>query len=135
MTLRSPPAPTAAAFILRVALGTMWLTHAIVLKWFTFGLDGLARWMAQQGFPAFLAGPLVLVELAGGLAILLGIHGRWASLMLLPVLAGATFVHAGNGWVFSNPNGGWEYPVFLVAASLAHACLGDGRWSLRGETV
>ena len=46
---------------------------------------------------------------------------------------GATLQHAGNGWVFSNANGGWEYPVFLIAASLVHALLGDGRYALRPE--
>ena len=28
------------------------------------------------------------------------------------------------------PEGGWEYPVFLVAASLVEALLGDGRYAL-----
>ncbi len=62
--------------------------------------------------------------------LVLGIGSRWVALALLPVLAGAAWVHAGNGWVFSAPNGGWEYPVFLIAASLVQALLGDGRYAL-----
>lgn len=122
-----------ASLLLRVALGTMWLTHSVVLKLMTFGVAGLAQWMGTVGFPPALAWPLVIAEVVGGAAILLGVGGRWASLALQPVLVGATVVHAGNGWVFSNANGGWEYPVFLMAASLVHFVLGDGRYALRPD--
>lgn len=126
----SERAHAAAALLLRVALGTMWLTHSIVLKVMTFGMDGLAQWMGTVGFAPILAWPLVIAEVVGGAAILAGVHGRWASLALQPILIGAIVVHAGNGWVFSNPNGGWEYPVFLIAASIVHFLLGDGRYAL-----
>lgn len=128
-----PRAAGAGALLLRVALGTMWLTHSLLLKLATFGIDNLAAWLATQGFAPWLAWPLVLAEAAGGTLILLGVYGRWASLALQPVLIGALVVHAGNGWVFSNPNGGWEYPVFLMAASIAHFLLGDGPYALRPE--
>jgi putative oxidoreductase len=48
---------------------------------------------------------------------------------LIPILVGATWVHAGNGWVFSAANGGWEYPVFLSAASLVLVLLGSGQFA------
>lgn len=120
-----------AAFLLRIALGAMWLTHAVLLKVMTFGMAGLAAWMDGVGLSPALAYPLVIAETLGGLAILLGWHGRWASLALLPVLIGATAIHAGNGWVFSNANGGWEYPAFLIVASIVHSLLGDGHFALR----
>ena len=41
----------------------------------------------------------------------------------------ASEVHLGNGWVFSAPNGGWEYPAFLAMASLVQALLGDGAYA------
>jgi len=53
---------------------------------------------------------------------------------LLPALIGAIlWVHAGNGWVFTAPNGGWEYPAFLIVVSIAVALLGDGAYALAGE--
>ena len=125
-----PRGPLIAASLLRIALGIMWLSHAIVLKLMTFGIGGLAAWMGTQGFAPALAWPLVIAETVGGTMILLGLHGRWASLALLPVLFGAIFIHSGNGWVFTNPNGGWEYPVFLVIASVVHFLLGDGEAAL-----
>ena len=133
--LAVPRVPALGITILRVALATMWLTHSIVLKVMTFGMAGLAAWMGTQGFPPALAYPLVIAEIVGGLAILVGFHGRWASLLLQPVLLGAIVIHAGNGWVFTAPNGGWEYPVFLVAMSIAHFFLGDGPFAVRRERI
>ena len=127
----APQAPAALGpTVLRVSLGAMWLTHGLVLKLLTFGIAGLAGWLASQGLPSALAWPLVLAEITGGVLILLGVFGRWVSLALLPILIGAIGIHAGNGWVFTNANGGWEYPVFLLAASIAHVLLGDGALAL-----
>lgn len=120
-----------AALSLRIALGAMWLSHSIILKLLTFGLAGFSGWMASQGLPSVLALPIVLAEIAGGILILIGWQGRWVSLALLPVLAGATWIHAGNGWVFTASGGGWEYPLFLIAASLAHFFVGDGEFAAR----
>lgn len=119
-----------AAALLRLSLGSMWISHAL-LKLLVFSIPGFAAFLAAQGMPAFLAWPVVLLELAGGALILLGLHGRFASLLLLPVLIGATVAHAGNGWVFSNANGGWEYPLFLIAMSVVHGLLGDGAFALK----
>jgi putative oxidoreductase len=43
-------------------------------------------------------------------------------------------VHVPNGWMFTAPNGGWEYPVFLVLALAAQAMLGDGAWALSNRS-
>jgi putative oxidoreductase len=119
-----------AAFVLRIALGAMFVAHSLVLKHFTFTLPGTAQFFESLGLPAALAYLTFWAELLGGIALLAGIGTRWVALALVPVLVGATWVHAGNGWVFSAPNGGWEYPVFLIVASLVQALLGDGRYAL-----
>ena len=121
------------ATLLRASLGTMWIAHAL-LKLLVFTLPGTAQFFASVGFPAWLAYPVFAAELAGGLALLLGIYPRQAALFLVPVMAAAAWVHLPNGWVFSNANGGWEYPVFLVVASIALWLIGDGAWSLRRST-
>ena len=63
--------------------------------------------------------------------LLAGFAVRTVSLALIPVLLGATFVHIGNGWVFSNANGGWEYPAFLTLAAIVQALLGPGNYAVR----
>jgi putative oxidoreductase len=118
------------ALALRVALGVMFIAHAY-LKIAIFTPAGFAGFLGQVGLPAFLAWPIILAELIGGLAILVGFYGRYVSLLLLPVLLGALFVHAPNGWVFNAPNGGWEYPAFLALAALAQALIGDGALALK----
>lgn len=122
------------ALVLRLALGAMWITHAL-LKVLVFTLPGAARFFDSVGIPGFLVYPVAAAELAGGVAILLGFYGRQASLLLAPVLLVAAWVHLPNGWVFTATGGGWEYPVFLMAASIAHWLLGDGRWAARRSTL
>ncbi len=117
-------------FALRAALGIMFIAHAY-LKVAVFTVPGFQGFLASLGLPAALAWPIILAELAGGVAILTGFYGRLVSLALLPVLLGALAVHAPNGWLFTAPNGGWEYPAFLAAAALAHALAGDGALALR----
>lgn len=120
--------------LLRISLGTMWIAHAL-LKLFVFTLPGTAQFFAAQGLPGGLAYPVFAAELAGGIAILAGFHGRIVSLLLLPILLGALYVHAGNGWVFTATGGGWEYPAFLAMASLVHILGGDGAYALRGRAA
>ncbi|GAA4863037.1 DoxX family membrane protein [Luteimonas vadosa] len=129
-----PEPRNAATLLLRLMLGLMWLAHGLVLKLMTYGIAGSAAWLASIGLPSALALPLILAETLGGTLILLGLHGRRASLALLPILLGALWFHAGKGWVFSNPDGGWEYPLFLVFASVLHLILGDGKYAVRPES-
>lgn len=117
--------PSLGATLLRIALGTMWIAHAM-LKYSVFTIAGFAGWLESQGLPGFMAWPVFIMELLGGFAILVGFHGRWASLALLPIMLVAAWTHLANGWVHTSPGGGWEYPVFLSVASIAHFFTGDG---------
>jgi putative oxidoreductase len=118
-----------AAFVLRVALGSMFLAHGL-LKIFVFTLPGTVQFFESLGLPAVIAYATVAAEVVGGVLLLLGVGTRWIALALVPILLGATWAHAGNGWTFSAPKGGWEYPVFLTVASIAQALLGDGAFAL-----
>ena len=118
-----------AALDLRLALGSMFIAHAL-LKYYVFTLPGTAQFFQSLGLPAAAAYLTFWAELIGGIAILAGLFSRWVSAALLSILLGAAWAHAGNGWLFTAPNGGWEYPVFLAAAALAQALLGDGRYAL-----
>ena len=116
--------------LLRVSLGMMWIAHAL-LKLFVFTLPGTAKFFESVGLPGIMAYPVFAVELLGGAAILLGVYARQVSLALTPVMAVAASVHFGNGWLFTNQGGGWEYPVFLAVASVALWLVGDGALALR----
>jgi putative oxidoreductase len=116
-----------ATVALRVTLGIMYLTHSIVLKVLTFGFAGTAQYFVSIGLPAFTAYLVIAAESLGGALLVLGIGTRYVALALLPILLGATYVHSGNGWVFTATGGGWEYPVFLIIVSVAVALLSKGR--------
>lgn len=119
-----------AILLLRIALGAMWISHAM-LKIFVFTLPGTMAFFESVGLPGWLVYPVVAAEITGGIAVATGCYGRYASALLLPILLSAAWVHFPNGWVFSAKGGGWEYPVFLAAASLVHVLAGDGAWTLR----
>ena len=117
-----------AAFLLRIALGAMFIAHAL-LKIMIFTPAGTAGFFASLGVPGWFAYPVMFAELAGGIMLVAGIQTRIVSLALLPVLLGSiVLVHGGNGWLYTNENGGWEYSAFLIVASLVQALLGDGAY-------
>jgi putative oxidoreductase len=129
MTVRS--GTDAAALLLRVALGVMYLAHGLLLKVLTFGVAGTVGFFASIGLPAALAYATIAGETIGGILLILGVRSRWVALALTPTLLGAIiWVHAANGWVFSAKGGGWEYPAFLLVVSAAVALLGDGPYAL-----
>jgi putative oxidoreductase len=125
-----PQTAPLAAFVLRISLGIMYLAHALVLKVGTFGMAGTVQFFQSLGLPAWTAWATVLAETVGGALLVLGVGSRYVALALTPILVGALWVHAGNGWVFSAPNGGWEYPLYLIVLSIAQALLGDGAYAL-----
>ena len=119
-----------AALMLRIALGSMFIAHAL-LKIMVFTPAGTAGFFASLGVPGWFAYPVMAIELIGGIMLIAGFQVRAVSVSLLPVLLGSiVLVHAGNGWLFTNANGGWEYPLFLTVAAMVQALLGDGAYSV-----
>jgi putative oxidoreductase len=124
-----------AALILRITLGILFLAHA-GLKVFVFTPAGAAQFFGSLGLPPALAYLTIAAETAGGIALLLGFFTRWVSLALIPVLLGAiAFVHGPAGFFFNNPNGGWEYLAFWIAALVTQALLGDGALAVRAGSA
>ncbi|NJO38166.1 MAG: DoxX family protein [Rhizobiales bacterium] len=121
---------SSGALLLRVALGVMFIAHAY-LKLAVFTVPGFEGFLGQVGLPTLLAWPIILAELIGGAALILGVFTRLVAAALLPVLLGALLVHLPNGWLFTAENGGWEYPAFLAVAAIVQVLIGDGALALR----
>ena len=120
-----------ATSLLRISLGVMFLAHSVILKHFTYTLSGTAGYFESIGLPAELAYVVFWIETLAGIALVLGIGTRIATIAVLPVLLGAFWVHLGNGWVFSATGGGWEYPLYLIVLTVAQFLLGPGAFALR----
>ena len=118
------------ALVLRVALGVLALSHGLT-KLLVFTPSGTVGFFASLGYPAFVAWFAMIVETVGGAALILGVYARVVAVLQIPVLLGATLVHLPNGWMFANPNGGFEYPLFWATALLALALIGPGAHALR----
>lgn len=118
-----------AIALLRVTSGTLLLTHGLT-KLLVFTPAGTAGFFESIGFPGILAYPVMTGEIVLGLALIFGFMTRWAALAALPIMIGAIVPHAGNGFSFSNPGGGWEFPVFWSIQLLAQAMFGDGAYAV-----
>lgn len=119
-----------AALLLRVTMGVFCIAHAW-LKYAVFTPAGTVQYFQSLGLPGPLAYVVIAAEFFGGIALILGLWTRWVSLALLPIMLGAIFAHAGNGFFFSAANGGWEFPAFWAVALAVQALIGGGAYALK----
>ena len=119
-----------AAFVMRVALGLMFLAHGLT-KVLVFTPAGTVGFFESIGFPGLLAYPVMAFEVVGGLMLVLGVYTRWVAAVAVVQLLIASTVHFSNGWSFTNANGGWEYPIYLAVTALVVALLGDGAFAAK----
>ncbi len=76
------------AFILRVVLGITFFVHGLVK--FQGGIENTVGWFASIGLPGVLAYAVAIVELVGGLALIIGLGSRVVSALLALLMIGAT---------------------------------------------
>ena len=119
-----------ATLLLRLGLGGLFLAHGFYMKVLTFGLAGTMGYFGSLGYPPVFGAIVALAETAAGIALILGLWVPLVSLLTLPILVGAVLQHSGNGWVFSNAGGGWEFPVFWILLMVVQAGLGAGAHAL-----
>ena len=111
--------------LLRIHFGVILLAHGW-LKISVFTIAGTVGYFSSLGLPSIVAYLTIFGEIAAGLALIAGIQTRLASILSVPILLGATFVHLGNGWLFSAEGGGWEFPASLTVIAIAIALMGSG---------
>lgn len=131
---RLMPAPAPARewglLITRVILGVVLVAHGWQ-KFTEWGITGTTASFEEMGVPAPPASALIasIVELGGGVLLILGLFTTVAGLLVaLNMLGAVLFVHAPHG-VFVAGNG-WELVAVIGLASLVFALVGPGRISL-----
>ena len=119
-----------AALLLRLSLGIMFFAHAW-LKIKVYTPAGTVKYFESLGVPGSLAYLTMAAEIGGGALLILGIETRWVALALVPLMLGTiVLVHGKAGWLFTNKDGGWEFPAFWIVGLLVLALLGDGSAAL-----
>ena len=113
--------------LLRIHFGVILLAHGW-LKVSIFTVDGTVNYFASIGLPAVIAYLVIFGELGGGLALILGIQTRLASLFTVPIVLGAAIMNSGNGWLHSANGGGWEYAASLTIIAVAITLMGSGNF-------
>lgn len=114
---------------LRVVVGIVFLAHG-GQKLFVWGFGGVAGFLGQVGIPAPMLAAVVvtLVELLGGLALLLGLFTRWAAIPLaINMVVAILTVHLRAGFFLPD---GFEFALTLLAANVALILLGSGEASV-----
>ena len=128
MDMEAGKATSAQAWRLTVTrvVGLVFLAHG-AQKLFLMGIGGVTGFFGQLGIPAagFFAVVVILVEVFGGLALILGVLTRVAAVLLAGDMLVATLtVHLANG--FFVENGGFEFTPVLLAASVMLTVAGPG---------
>lgn len=120
--------------LLRVSMGVLFILHGLYLKFMVVGMTGIGAYFGKLGLPEWFAWVVMAYETLGGLALIFGVYVRWVALLLgIHLLFAAYLGHAGNGWVFTRPGGGFEYPLFWAITCFALTLLGDGAYVLKAS--
>ena len=119
--------------LVRVAVGGTLLVHGMGKVLNQDVMAFAARSMAGRGLePAVpFAYMIYFNETAGAVFIMLGLFTRFAAASIAIQFFLITFLaHFGNGYGWSNPRGGWEFPLMWGAIFFAIALRGGGPYSL-----
>lgn len=118
-----------APLVLRLAVGLVFLVHGYMK---IQDVGQVTTMFGSLGIPgaAFFAWVVTLVELLGGVALIVGLWVHLASkLLAIDMLVALFLVHFKQGFLVTN--GGYEYALVLFAATLALMIMGGGAYSLQ----
>jgi putative oxidoreductase len=115
-----------ALLVMRLALGAIMIAYGY--KKVFGGFHGHQQMVAGLGIPGWMAYLSTGTEFFGGIAIVLGLFTQFFSLaFLIEMLVAIWKVHWKHGLT---AQGGYEFPLALVAISFALMCFGAGPYAL-----
>jgi putative oxidoreductase len=106
-----------STFILRLVLGATFFIHGLVK--FQGGIENIVGWFDSIGLPGVLAYGVAVVEMVGGLALIIGLGSRIVSGLFVLLMLGATVkVKLAGGFLGNGQGAGWELDLALLAIAL-----------------
>lgn len=131
------------ATVLRVMLGVVYIAHGYYV-YDVITSDALSVMITKRlGLPVgdFITSYLLLAHVVGGIMLILGVFTRIAAMANLPIMMGAVVLfHFDQGFflrgvIIDAARGkadvaGYEYALFVLAATLAQCFLGTGALGL-----
>jgi uncharacterized membrane protein YphA (DoxX/SURF4 family) len=117
--------------LLRLVLGISFLLHGIAK--FQGGIGNTAGWFDSIGIPGALAYAVAIIEVAGGIALIIGLGTRIVSIVLGILMIGAIFTAKLPGGFLGNGTGaGYELDVAFLAIAIFLAMNGSKMLALDG---
>jgi putative oxidoreductase len=106
-----------STFILRLVLGVTFFVHGLVK--FQGGIENIVGWFDSIGLPGVLAYGVALLEMVGGLALVVGLGSRIVSgLFVLLMLGAIVTAKLAGGFLGNGQGAGWELDLALLAIAL-----------------
>ncbi len=118
---------SAAALLLRIALGSLFIVHGYSKLGAAQRKQG-AEWMKSMGLPAGFILFGGIVEFFGGIALLLGILTQIIAVLFSLWMLSTTWLATSK--MKKKYMGGYELDFTLLIASLALAAIGGGTFSI-----
>ncbi|SER93549.1 Uncharacterized membrane protein YphA, DoxX/SURF4 family [Gracilibacillus ureilyticus] len=110
--------------ILRVVLGISFFIHGIAK--FQGGIENTVGWFDSIGLPGFFAYVVALIEVLGGIALIVGLLTRIVSTLIVLLMIGAIFkVNLTMGFL-----GGYELDIAFLTMALVIAITGSNLYSI-----
>jgi putative oxidoreductase len=113
---------------LRILVGVAFILHGLPKL---TGLEGTQGFFNIIGLPQELALPIALLEVIGGMTLLIGLLTRVVSILFIVEMIGAIMAaKLDKGFV-----GGYELELLILAISLSLLMSGPGRVSIERDVI
>ncbi|MGF9914086.1 DoxX family protein [Paenibacillus ehimensis] len=117
--------------LIRFVLGISFLIHGVVK--FQSGIGNIAGWFESIGLPGFAAYVVAIIEVAGGIALILGLGTRIVSSLFALIMIGAIVTAKWAGGFLGSPQmAGYELDLAFFVMALALAIAGSSLLALDG---
>ena len=117
------------ALILRITLGAIFFIHGVVK--FQGGIENTAGWFESLGLPGATAYGVALLEIIGGILLIIGLATRLVAALFALLMIGATVkVKLAIGFLGNGQMAGYELDLAFLAIAVYLVINGSKLFSL-----